>query len=130
MRPATPLLRLWLVLLVAFGSVLAALLYSANQPWLNAPLQVQGSALISGDKVVQAINGMPLAAGDLAEDPGYLDNYADLEAFYARQQAFSALLQDSAQTQKSVTLRVLDADQNQQDSGHESACRLGVTHHN
>ena len=115
MRPATPLLRLWLVLLVAFGSVLAALLYSANQPWLNAPLQVQGSALISGDKVVQAINGMPLAASDLAEDPGYLDNYADLEAFYARQQAFSALLQDSAHTQKSVTLRVLDADQNQQE---------------
>ena len=108
----TPLLRFWLVLLIAVSGALAALLYSTQQPWLNLHLHAENDVVLRADKiVVQALNGLPLQAIDLVEDPGYLDNYADLDAFYARQQDFYNVLQRSAQTQQVVTLTVLDAAQ-------------------
>lgn len=108
----SPLLRFWLVLLIALSGALAALIYSAQQPWLNLALHAENDRVLTADHaVVISLNGLPLQASDLSEDPGYLDNYADLEAFYARQQIFYSALQRSAQTQQSLQLRVLDAAQ-------------------
>jgi signal transduction histidine kinase len=89
-----PSWRLWLPLV--WGSIVVALaaLYLHSQPWMGLTLENKNGQYWGTEGVLLAINGQPLQAQDLIEDPGAIEDDAHYAQFLQRQtKLHQALLQ-------------------------------------
>ncbi len=100
-RPTYLLLMLWLLCLVLGAG---AIWHAARQPSLGLALEAvkdevrvakvlaaQGADIPSGARI-HSLNGMAIRGGDLNNDPDVMLSFAEMDEYFARLDAFSAIL--------------------------------------
>ena len=104
---AAPTWRLFLVLAYCGFFALVAIALALHGPWLGLRLQPQDEAVVvvasggpsagvpAGSRLVSVAGAgrvLELAPGDLLEEPDVFDNYAQMDAFFARQTQLAQVL--------------------------------------